>query len=168
MPPTWDAVPEWHAALLISCLSLLIDSEPVYGRDCASFGSGVCHCVQWKEALGYLLTEGMNEDLCWWETLKRVLPLVGMWHEQKQEHIRIFRKSGVGRPGWEGDRSGRRGPTRLHSSPINSAPPSSQDGSFSPSSPPTPLWQENQSPAPYARHRAVHFAFPYFFKFILE
>lgn len=126
MPPTWDAVPECHAALLISRLSLLIDSEPVYGRHCASFGSGVCHCVQWKEALGYLLTEGMNEDLCWWETLKRVLPLVGMWHEQKQEHIQIFRKSGVGRPGWEGDRSGRPGPTCLHSSPINSAPPSFQ------------------------------------------
>ena len=28
----------------------------------------------------------MNENLCWWETLGRVLPLVGMWHEQKKKH----------------------------------------------------------------------------------
>ena len=38
------------------------------------------------EVLGYSLNKGMNENLCWWETLGRVLPLVGMWHEQKKKH----------------------------------------------------------------------------------
>lgn len=55
------------------------------------------------EVLGCLLTEGMNEDLCWVETLGKVFPLMQQWHDRIKN---ILMRKRQGRAPWLENRDG--------------------------------------------------------------